>query len=103
MVRAIRPLLVLGALAALVVLWLAGQLDRAVLAWRFRRRAVVRDVRTEVVRPETRADVQEPNVMYVSLTNIHKRLDAIEQQLDTVRQHVDSALASRVPAGRAGQ
>lgn len=94
--------IVLAALAAFVVIWLAGQLDRAVLTWQFRRRAEVRpDMRTEMVQ-STPADPREPNVMYVSLTNIHKRLDTIEQQLDTVRQQLDAAMARRVPVGGPG-
>ena len=34
--------IVLAALAALVIAWLAGQVDRAILKWQFRRRAAVR-------------------------------------------------------------
>ena len=93
-----------AALAALVVVWFAGQLDRAILMWQLRRRETVREEeRGEILRTQPAAADREPTVMYVSLTNIHKRLDAIEQQLDTLRQRVDRALGTRVSARGGGQ
>jgi len=88
--------IILAAAAALVVAWLAGQVDRAFLAWRLlRRERTVRIIRDEVAPSGPVADERQPSVMYVSLSNIHNRLDAIEQQLDALRQRLDAALGTR--------
>lgn len=82
--------IILVAVGALVVGWLAGQIDRAILAWRVRRReGMLRDAQVGMARMSATVSDGQPGVMNISLTNIHKRLDMIEQQSGELRRRVD--------------
>ena len=92
---------ILVAVAALVIVWLAGQIDTALMAWRIRRREpVLRTTQHEVDPTGAPVYDRQPSVMYVSLTHIHKRLDAIEQQLEALRERLDTARGTTRGTGR---
>jgi hypothetical protein len=77
---------------ALVVAWLAGQVDRGVWSVRLRRReAALRALEHEIAQVKASVYDREPTVMDVSLTSIHKRLERIEQQLDLLRRREGGA------------
>ena len=83
--------LVVGAGGALVVGWLAGQVDRAILGRRVRSREVeLHAAQHDVARMKAETYDRQTTLTDVSLKNIHKRLEGIEQRLDRLPVPVGS-------------